>query len=107
MSNRVGAPKGARVHWILLHLNSAFFNAYKCFYRYSNHNYIFYRFVGNRKKINDLFVVCRTSKKCFRLMYVNIAYDVYFYRSFATSKECAVFMLKMFDIYRKTVDYKA
>lgn len=58
-----------RCHWLMLSLVPEFARAYQCEYNYAYHNYLFYRMFG--RKIYDLFVVVRTSRRCFRVMYYN------------------------------------
>ena len=60
-----------RTHWLLWDLNDfpEFKNAYMKDYNYLTHNYIFYRLKD--KYIYDCFIVVRTSKHCFRVMYYN------------------------------------
>lgn len=102
MSNRVGAPLGGRVHWLLLNLSGKFKTKYDVSYNYKTHCYTFYRYVGMSRKICDTFIVIRTSKRCFKLMYTNLTLDVYIYKSFRTSKQCAVFMDKVYDLFAYT-----
>lgn len=60
-----------RTHWLLWTLNEfpEFKRSYLCAYDYARHNYIFYRMSG--RKLYDIFIVVRTSKHCFRVMYYN------------------------------------
>lgn len=61
-----------RVHWLLWCLNDYpdFKRSYIIDLDYLRHNYIFYRLRG-RKRLYDCFIVVRTSKRCFRVMYYN------------------------------------
>lgn len=61
-----GAPKGGRVHWLVYELSNEFKSEYKILYDYSTHNYLFWR---KGIRIRDFFLVMRTSKKCFRIMF--------------------------------------
>ncbi len=59
----------SRVHWLLWNLPSEFKSKYQLVYDYAFHNYCFYRMNG--RKLYDLFIIVRTSKRCFRVSYVN------------------------------------
>ena len=65
-----GAAKGERVHWLLWELRPDFKQAYECVYDYAFHRYIFYRMEG--RWLYDVFIVFRTCRKCFRVMYGNL-----------------------------------
>lgn len=98
MSNRVGAPLGGRVHWLLLNLSGNFKLNHTLSYNYKTHCYTFYRYTGQRnKRIVDVYIIIRTSKRCFKLMYNNLNLDIYITKSFRTSKLCAGFMDKLFN----------
>lgn len=97
MSNRVGAPKGGRVHWLILNLSNQFKSSFICSYHYNKHNYSFYRYIGHSKRLFDLFVIVRTSKRCFKLVYTNFISSIYIARTFRTSKECAMYMHAIFE----------
>ena len=59
----------ARVHWLLHNLETEFKGKYQLIWKYENHSYTFYRMSG--KKLYDVFIVVRTSKRCFRVSYAN------------------------------------
>ena len=82
MSNRVGAPLGGRVHWLLLNLSGNFKVNHTLSYNYKTHCYTFYRYTGQRnKRIVDVYIIIRTSKRCFKLMYNNLMQDIYITKS--------------------------
>lgn len=89
----------SRVHWLLFHLSPGFKAKYKLIFDYKFHSYCFYRPVYGHTSIKfiDLFVVVRTSKRCFRLMYVNRTTAWVTYESFKTSQACATYMERMAD----------
>lgn len=90
MGNKIGAPKGGRVHWLLESLTPDFLRAYNVNYDYLRHRYAFSRFTQNRgkKRIIDVFIVVRTSKRCFRVSYVNyLTNDIQY---FSCYKSCHV-----------------
>lgn len=60
----------ARVHWLIWNLEKEFKKEYEKSFDYAYHKYTFYRYEG--KKLYDIFIVVRTSKRCFRVMYSNI-----------------------------------
>lgn len=86
---RVGAPLGGRVHWFLLNLSSYVRNNFSCRYEYLYHNYILHRRVAQFSKNNvrymSVFVVNRTSKKCWRVMAFYVDTAEVKYKSFKTS----------------------
>ena len=97
-NRKVGAPKGGRVHWLLLNLQRYpdFLRAYVCKYDYLHHKYIFYR--KERRTIVDFFIVCRTSKRCFRCSYGNLELSYVEYFSTYTSAQMA---LRLWILYKK------
>lgn len=101
MSNRVGAPLGGRVHWLLLNLSGNFKVNHTLSYDYKSHCYTFYRNISQRNKsIIDVYIIIRTSKRCFKLMYNNLMQDIYITKSFKTSKLCACYMDKLFKDFK-------
>ena len=67
---KVGAPKGGRVHWLLYHLDIDFLKAYELYYNYSEHNYVFVRYL--KRRIYDIFIVFQTSKHYWQCTYANV-----------------------------------
>jgi hypothetical protein len=96
---RVGAPKGGRVHWLVWALRGHFLKDYQCDYNYLYHNYRFVRYAENRVRyVVDEFLVIRTSKRCWRVMYWNNHKMEFIYFNASTYRECAS---KILDIYSK------
>lgn len=94
---RVGAPKGGRVHWLIWALRGEFIHVYEVSYDYLYHNYAFVRYRPHRyNSILDVFIVVRTSKKCWRVMYFNHEKLIFQYFVAKTYRECAS---KMMEIY--------
>lgn len=91
---KIGAPMGGRVHWLLLCLRKEFKRSYKLRYDYEYHNYHFTRY-GKRTPIDE-FIVVRTSKKCFRVMYFNFRNTYFEYFSERTPFECAEHIEELF-----------
>lgn len=69
MRQGVGAPKGGRLHWLLWELQIDFKQNYNKIWTDFSDNYCFYRLNG--KKFKDLFIVVRTSRRCYRVSYIN------------------------------------
>lgn len=74
-TNKAGAPKGGRVHWLLWSLPAEFKREYTLHFNYDNHNYTFYRKKGN--KLYDIFIVAQTSLHYWRMAYVNVERQEY------------------------------
>ena len=68
----VGAPKGGRVHWILLTLSRDFKKKFICEFDYRVHKYAFFRYRGAR--VVEVFLIAKTSCHSWRGMYYNVAY---------------------------------
>lgn len=96
MLNSIGAPKGGRVHWLLIHLPNEFKAAYRLRYDYSRHNYVFYRM--RRRDLFDIFIVSQTSVHYWQLTYVNFLTQDYYHFGSQSAKNIAK---KMFLIYRE------
>lgn len=58
-----------RVHWLLWNLTPEFKGKYQLIYDYAKHSYTFYRMDG--RKLYDIFIVVRTSKRCWKVSYCN------------------------------------
>lgn len=89
-----------RVHWLLWCLPPQFKGAYRMEYNYKFHKYLFYRMNGRKHRIYDVFTVIRTSKRCFRIMYVNAEIKEFLYFSCTTSEEAGQRMNEIFEMYR-------
>ena len=77
-------------HFIFFHLGKNFLNTFNCRYNYVTHNYIFYRTI--RFHLTDCFIICRTSMKCWRVMYYNSEKLYFDYKSFKKTKHLAKYM---------------
>lgn len=86
--------KIGKVHWLLHNLPLDFKKSYKCYFDYACHNYIFYRNKGYI--VLDCFIVIRTSRKCFRVMYFNNNFKIFQYFSTRTSLETSNIMYKLY-----------
>ncbi len=95
MNNRKsGAPKGGRVHWLLWNLSPEFKNAYRLYYDYDEHNYVFER--RNGRKLYDVFIVKQTSIHYWRMMYANVEKQKYECFGYQTTRILAEFMMEMY-----------
>ena len=92
----------SRVHWLLWYLSPSFKGFYRIVFNYNTHSYLCYRNnkCDNGRSLYDVFLVVRTSKRCFRMMYCDTTYPAFVYRSFRTSADCASFME---EIYQKRI----
>ena len=79
--------KFARVHWFLHHLSNVFLNDFHLIYDYKYHNYVLYK--NYRYTVSHCFIVCRTSRKCFRVMYFDKFNNLITYNSCRSAKDCA------------------
>lgn len=93
---RVGSPKGGRVHWFLFQLHKDIKKVYQIEYDYLQHSYMLYRLSG--KTLFDIFTVIRTSRKCFRIIYVCKSQRLFFYQSFKTSAEAAYYVYRIYRL---------
>lgn len=94
MKNRGGAPIGGRVHWLLMFLSKDFKRAYRLEFDYEYHNYFFARYVG--RTVIDEFIIIRTSRSCFRVMYFNHRTTYFEYFPERTARECAEHIEELF-----------
>lgn len=80
-----------RVHWLLWELSYQFKGYYKLLYNYETHRYCFYRnyLDNNSKRLKEVFIVIRTSKRCYRMMYYNHFLSYFTYESFRSARTCA------------------
>lgn len=83
----MGAPIGGRVHWFIWNLSPITKKLYRLSYDYDYHNYRLARF--RRRTLIDEFVIIRTSRRCFRVMYFNAENNYFEYFSAQTSKQAA------------------
>lgn len=96
---RVGAPPGLTVHWLISELAGDFTRAYKLSYNIKNHNYHFARF--NKRTLIDEFIVIRTSKRCYRVMYFNDEFKHFQYFSAQNYRDCAAQMISIFNVFKQ------
>lgn len=94
-----GAPSGGRVHWLLLFLRKEFNRVYRLSFDYEYHNYRFARYEG--RTMVDEFLVVRTSRSCFRVIYFNAETTYFYYFSEPTARECADHMYEVFLKFRE------
>ncbi len=94
-----GAPPGGRVHWLSDELAGEFGRAYHREYNYRLHNYRFTRY--NKRTLIDEFLIVRTSKRCYRVMYYNAQFEFFQYFSASNYKQCADKMRAIYDIFKR------
>lgn len=99
---RVGAPPGLTVHWLLFELGGDFLKSYKLSYNQRFHHYRFGRY--RKRTLIDEFIVVRTSKRCYRVMYFNEDYKHFQYFSAENYIICAEKMKEIFQIFRMVDD---
>lgn len=93
-----------RVHWFLWHLDKSIKRDYKIYFDYACHSYTLIRY--SIRIPYDLFVVVRTSKRCFRVVYSCVRSNQMIYKSFSTSKLCADFIKFIYDRSFPLIQYK-
>lgn len=93
---KVGAPLGGRVHWLLYHLPRNIARDFRLYMDYDYHNYMFMRFPIGKRNPRDLFIIIRTSRKCFRCMYFHFEYNYFEYFSERTSRKMAEHMERVY-----------
>lgn len=99
---RVGAPYGGRVHNLLYELSGEFIKDYELYYNYFFKKYFFCRRDGYLfKNLIDCFTVIRTSRKCYRVMYVNVNYNYFCYFSARYPKQAAEKMKRIYQIIKE------
>lgn len=79
----------SRVHWFLWNLPTNVKRAYRLYYDYEYHNYLLVRFPFGKLKPVDLFVIIRTSRRCWRCMYYHFYFNYFEYFSEKTSSMLA------------------
>ena len=94
-----GAPPGGSVHWLAFELSGEFLRAYRIDYAPHKHNYRLARY--RKRTLVDEFLVVRTSKKCYRVIYYNVEFEYYRYFSASNYRECAQRMKALADIFRR------
>lgn len=88
---KIGAPKGGRVHWLLISLKSYVWNyGYDVSFDYSEKDYCLSRKVKNT--IRAVFIIKKTSNNAYRLTYHNFSTKKTLYKSFKSAKKCAVYI---------------
>ena len=100
-AHRVGAPPGNTVHWITFELyarGNGFTKDYRLSYNDAFHNYRYTRY--RARTLIDEFIVIRTSKRCFRVMYYNADYDHFIYFSAENYRDCAARMISIYHIFK-------
>lgn len=97
INHRVGAPPGGRVHWLLWALRGEFIHVYQVHYDYLYHNYAFIRYRPHRyNSVLDMFIVVRSSKKCWRVSYANMEKLIFNAFTCKTYRECASRILEIY-----------
>ena len=96
---RVGAPPGLTVHWLNMELLGEFTKVYRLSY---NRRFHHYRYVRYRKKsVVDEFIIIRTSKRCYRVMYYNDDYKYFQYFSSRNYSDCAKRIKEIYRIFKR------
>lgn len=98
-SSRVGSPAGYYVHWLDSALYGEFRKVYRCDYNYRYHNYRYARY--RKRTVIDEFLVVRTSKRCYRVIYFNSDYNYFQYFSAKNYSECAEKMKAIYYIFKR------
>lgn len=101
-----GSPKGGRVHWLLMYLSIYVCDNYELSYDYLFHRYFLSRRTSSIKMKNmDFFIIVRTSKQCFRLMYHSLVSKEIYYKSFKTAEACAEYINQKAELYELQTEY--
>lgn len=97
----VGAPKGLYVYWLDMELCGEFSKAYKCSCcsKTKQHNYRYAR--EYRNKLIDEFLVVRTSKRCYRVIYYNVEFNFLTYFSESNYVDCANHMKLIYECFKR------
>lgn len=95
---RAGAPPGGRVHWLNEHLRGEFTKAYRLSYNYKFHHYRYTRY--RKRTLIDEFIIIRTSKKCYRVMYYNNDFKFFKYFSARNYRTCAEKILNIYKTFK-------
>lgn len=94
-----GAPPGLTVHWLEMELRLPFRKDYKLIYNPNHHYYHYVR--HNKRTLVDEFIVIRTSKRCYRVMYFNANFKYFQYFSARNYRECAERMIRIYTIFKR------
>lgn len=87
------------MHWLSDELIGEFGRAYHRSYNYRFHNYRFSRY--NKRTLIDEFLVVRTSKRCYRVIYYNEQFQFFRYFSASNYKECADKMRAIYNVFKR------
>lgn len=93
-NGKVGAPGGYHDHWLDDELNGLFTRSYKL--QVNKHNYRYARY--KKRTLIDEFLVVRTSKRCYRVIYFNADYNYFYYFSATNYRFCAQKMKGIFNM---------
>lgn len=107
-----GAPKGGRVHWLLWLLPPEFRRRYYISYDYDKHNYLFLRYLGKISGKNlaqsDVYIVTRTSRRCWRVSSHDFMTGTSEYASFEDSQSVADYLVgKSAENEQRRIEYAA
>lgn len=94
-----GAPPGLTVHWLEMELRVPFRKEYKLTYNPNHHYYHYVRY--NKRTLVDEFIVIRTSKRCYRVMYFNADFKYFQYFSAKNYRDCAARMIQLYSIFKR------
>lgn len=95
---RVGAPPGLTVHWLHSELAGEFTKAYHLDYNNKYHHYRYTRY--RRRTLIDEFIIIRTSKRCYRVMYYNHDYKHFQYFHAENYRDCADKIREIYGIFK-------
>lgn len=95
----IGSPCGYYVHWLAEALRGEFLKAYHCSCDRNNYRFSRYR----KRTLIDEFLIVRTSRKCYRVIYFNHDFNHYQYFSCRSYKDCAERMKSIYRIF-KTIE---
>ncbi len=95
----VGAPPGLTMHWLQYELPVEFKKNYRVTYNQRYHHYRYARY--KKRTLIDEFIVVRTSKKCYRVVYFNNDYLYFKYFSSRNYRDCARIMNNVFKTFKE------
>lgn len=101
---RVGAPVGGRVHWFIWNLSRIIKEDYHIKFDYLYHNYKLER--RNGRKIIDEFIIIRTSRRCWRCMYLHNDFKVFKYFTTHSSQEMCDNIFNTYIYFRRVENAK-
>lgn len=96
---RPGAPPGLTVHWLAMELGGEFTKVYCLSYNNKFHHYHYSRY--RKRTLIDEFIVIRTSKRCYRVMYFNEDFKHFQYFSARNYRECAAKMINIYFVFKR------